>query len=355
MIPMGTNQGVLAYALAPPTLNGGTEAGDIVLNSSFAWGINNSNYDIETVAIHETGHALGLAHSSDPAAAMYAYYSGTDQNPNNDDQAGIAYTYGTAPGPTGTNKTTSRATNLTSSITNNQIAVSGLSLSGPSDVSWWTVTVPATTTGTAVISMQSTNLSSLSPKLVVSKGTTTLTLLGQAALPNVYGGTATVTLSGVTPGEVLTFRTSAASSPGAYGSYGILVNFGSGSQAPIKAPNTFVAWAPSQGGGSSADTAPPSNPSLLGGLLGFLGGVVSGVLTAILPPGLIHIGNFSGYGDTLTTTTLRPTHVHPPRLFHDGHHALSSGAHVSPSHHHSAAHRELAHHTAISHLARRPS
>ena len=358
MIPMGTSQGVLAYALAPPPLNGGTEAGDIVFNSSYAWGINNNNYDIETVALHEMGHALGLGESTkDSNAVMYPYYSGTDQNPDIDDQAGIAYLFG-ANAPSGTNKTQSKATNITSSITNNQIAMSGLTLDGATDVGWWSVTVPSSTTGTVSIAMQSTNLSSLSPRLLVYKGTTT-TLLGQAALPNVYGGTARVTLSGVTPGEVLTFRTSAASSPGAYGSYGLLVNFGSAPQAPIQPPNTAVAWAPSQGGGSSDESTPPppsgSSGGLLGGLLGGIGGLLVGVLEASLPPGPIQIGNVTAYGDPIRTTTLHPEHVRPARHFHDGHHAGALLAHTPPAGRHPAAHLAHAHNAADAHLARRPS
>ena len=47
------------------------------------------------VAIHEIGHALGLAHSRDRSARMYAYYSESDQpGLSADDIEGIQTVYG---------------------------------------------------------------------------------------------------------------------------------------------------------------------------------------------------------------------------------------------------------------------
>ena len=163
MIPMGTN-GVLAFTLLPPNYNGGTNAGDIVFNSSYAWGINNGNYDIETVALHEMGHALGMAHSTSTTAAMYGTYQNVNQSLTFDDQQGIASIYGAYPSANESNKLYANATNITPQIVNNQIAISGLSIAGPSDSNWFKVTAPSTTNGTMTVSMQSTNLSSSEPQ-----------------------------------------------------------------------------------------------------------------------------------------------------------------------------------------------
>ena len=131
------------------------------------------------------------------------------------------------------------------------------------DVDWYKVTVPATTTGSMVVTMQANNLSSLSPKVTIFDG-------GQRGLatatnPNSYGGNATVTISGVSPGQVYYIRASAADGgPSNIGAFGLLVNFGSNYQAPIAPPNTVVYAQPDQGSGSSGFSNPggpsASNP-----------------------------------------------------------------------------------------------
>ena len=52
--------GVLAETFLPPPANGGTDAGDIILNSTVSWQVN-SNYDLMTVVAHEFGHAWAWA------------------------------------------------------------------------------------------------------------------------------------------------------------------------------------------------------------------------------------------------------------------------------------------------------
>ena len=86
--------GVLAETFLPPPANGGTDAGDILFNSTVNWQIN-SNYDLMTVAAHEFGHALGLGESSVSTAVMYGTYNGIKQALTSDDIAGIDSIYGT--------------------------------------------------------------------------------------------------------------------------------------------------------------------------------------------------------------------------------------------------------------------
>jgi hypothetical protein len=50
--------------------------------------------DLETVAAHEIGHTLGLAHSSDSNALMYPSYSGPHRSLDQDDIAGVQSIYG---------------------------------------------------------------------------------------------------------------------------------------------------------------------------------------------------------------------------------------------------------------------
>src|SRR5262249_15901622 len=89
-IPLGS--GVLAETFLPPPANGGTDAGDIIFNSSMNWQVN-STYDIMTVAAHEFGHALGLGGSTVSTAVMYGTYNGIKQTLTTDDINGIDSIY----------------------------------------------------------------------------------------------------------------------------------------------------------------------------------------------------------------------------------------------------------------------
>jgi hypothetical protein len=244
--------GVLAETFLPPPANGGTDAGDILLNSTINWQIN-SNYDLQTVVAHEFGHALGLGESSVSTAVMYGTYNGIKQALTSDDIAGIQSIYG-APqfdqfnsGSTH-NSNALTAANITSYITSNaQIAIPSLDITTAGQAEWFKVTVPSTTTGTMAVTVQSSNLSSLAPSLQVYNSS--LSSIGQASAPNTFGATITVS-SSVASGQVYYFKVTAAGGPGPIGAYGLLVNFGNQSQSPIQPPNTLVPSQPDQSGGT---------------------------------------------------------------------------------------------------------
>ncbi|MFI5460280.1 MAG: matrixin family metalloprotease [Isosphaerales bacterium] len=250
-IPLAS--GVLAMTFLPPPANGGTDAGDIVLNSNVNWQIN-SSYDLMTVVAHEFGHALGLGdESTDSSAEMYGSYNAIKQALDSDDIAGIQSIYGTRQfdqfNNAGTRDNTySTATNINSYIGSNaQLAIPSLDITTSGDSEWFYVNVPSTTNGTMTVTVQSSNLSSLSPKLVVYNSS--LSLVGQASAVNSMGATISVTAS-VLSGQGYYFKVLAAGGPGPIGGYGLLANFGSQTQSPIAPPNTVVAQQPDQGGGS---------------------------------------------------------------------------------------------------------
>jgi hypothetical protein len=270
--------GVLAVTFVPPPANGGTDAGDILFNSNINWQIN-SNYDLLTVAAHEFGHALGLGESSVSTAVMYGTYNGIKQALVSDDISGIQSIYGTRQFDqfnTGSqrNNTYMNATNINSFIINTQIAIPSLDITTPGDSEWYFVNVPSSTTGTMSVSVQSSNLSSLSPKLQVYNSS--LGLVGQASAPSSMGATVTVGAS-VQAGQAYYLKVLTAGGPGPIGGYGLLVNFGSQSQPPIPPPNTVVPQQPDQGGGTINAVpigSPGSGPYGLFNVVGTLNGWV---------------------------------------------------------------------------------
>ena len=123
-VPLGSS--VLAITFVPPPANGGTDAGDILLNSSVNWQIN-SNYDLMTVVAHEFGHALGLGESTVSTSVMYGTYNGIKQALASDDISGVQSIYGTRQFDQfniGAKRDNSyaTATNINSFLSNNQIS-----------------------------------------------------------------------------------------------------------------------------------------------------------------------------------------------------------------------------------------
>ena len=297
---LGEN-GVLGEAFYPPPLNTGTVAGDLQINDGQNWNHTNG-YDLETVAIHEFGHALGLDHSKVAGAVMQAYYNGTNQKLSADDTSGIQSLYGAWPAIANTGYTT--ATNITGKFnSNNQIALAGLEIPFEKNA-YFNVVVPANTTGfdhrpnadhrsqlalARLLRAQDPGLDQ-NPTLLLGSGTS-----------NTYGTTLSTTITNVTAGETIAIRIGSSNFTGTNGSaggYALLVNLGTQGQSLVAPPNTTQAAGSGGGSGDSADSVGQANTGggLLGGLLGGVVSIVGDVLD------LVHIGNLSGYGDFLTVS-----------------------------------------------------
>jgi hypothetical protein len=139
--------GILAHTFYPAPPNPESLAGDMHFDADEAWHIG-VDTDLYTVAVHEAGHALGLAHVDDPAALMYPYYR-LGSKIASDDIAGIQSIYGpaatsapvTSAAPPTANLTLSISTPLpNSSTTSSTVTVAGSSsgAQGGETVTWQT-------------------------------------------------------------------------------------------------------------------------------------------------------------------------------------------------------------------------
>src|SRR5262249_32150639 len=155
----------------------------------------------------------------------YGTYNAIKQALTSDDITGIQSIYGTRQydkfNSNGQrNNLYTNAMNITPYIDGKtQIAIAGLDNTTPSDVEWYTVMVPASTTGTMSVTVQSSNLSSFAPKFLVYNSA--LGLVNQASAPNSFGATITTTAS-VSAGQSYYIKVLAAGGPGPIGAYGLL-------------------------------------------------------------------------------------------------------------------------------------
>jgi len=237
----------LGQAYQPPPINNFSIAGDVQFNTGVTFGINRGN-DLYTVALHEFGHALGLDESTVVGAAMYPTYSGVKRGLATDDISGIQSIYGGARVPDlyhqagVSNSTMATATNVTSLIDPNALTglVTGVSLNSAGDVNYYTFTVPAQTTGTLQVSVQSQGLSLLAPTETIyaaNQATPLATVSGAGQ----YGTTLTATVSGVVAGETIYVKvTGADASAFATGAYAVALDVGSNPLPSVPLPNTAV-------------------------------------------------------------------------------------------------------------------
>ena len=91
----GPDGNTLAHAFFPPPV-GGTWAGSLHFDEFEQWKETpgGAGTRLFNVALHEIGHLLGLSHSQDNRAIMYAYYAEDRNDLRPDDIAGIQSLYG---------------------------------------------------------------------------------------------------------------------------------------------------------------------------------------------------------------------------------------------------------------------
>jgi predicted Zn-dependent protease len=279
---LGSNY--LGGTYMPPPANNYSIAGDMNFNDTTNWN-NGTTYDLQTVALHELGHALGLSHSFMSSSAMWPAYNGVKRKLSSDDINGIQAIYGARQPDTyatgqnaglvgnlvngvvgllgGSSSQNSNdvnnsfwsATNLSSLIDPTTLVAQAPSLNiiSTSDVHYFTFTAPSGTASTATVTVQSSGLSLLRPSVTVYAADQ-VTVLGSAAAPGTdfTGATLTVPLSGVTAGEQIYVKVTGADTTAfGTGAYGLTVDFGSSTAPTVTPPNTqLLNGAVLQGGGA---------------------------------------------------------------------------------------------------------
>jgi len=248
----------LACTYAPPPANNFSIAGDINFNTGQSINMG-TTYDLQTIALHEFGHALGLGHASLSTAVMYAYYTGLKTNLSSTDITNIQANYGSRladaynsnPQTANTSFSTAASLNTLISQSNLTAVVNNLSINSASQAEYFTFTAPWGTSSNLTVTAQSTGLSMFTPSLTVYAANQS-TVLGSASSAVKYNGvTVSTTINNVTFGEQFYIKvTGVDSSAFSTGAFALTLNFGTGSGPTVKLPNTQTAnGSPLTGGG----------------------------------------------------------------------------------------------------------
>jgi hypothetical protein len=257
---MGSN--FLGLGYMPPPVNNYSIAGDFSFNSRTTFNITGAAYDLQTVALHEFGHTIGLDHSLASGAVMFATYNGTKRALPSDDAQGAQALYGTrtpdAFDAAADNGSFATASTLTSYLDPVALTAqfSSLDVTTTADVDYYTFVAPAGSASTMTVNVQSAGLSLLRPAVTVYAADQT-TVLGSANAAGSYnGGTLSVTVNGISPQQQFYVKvTGADTTQFGTGRYALTLNLGTGSTPTVTPPNTqLLNGNPLSGGGGIADT-----------------------------------------------------------------------------------------------------
>ena len=224
-----------AYAGYTYYPSGSSLGGDMFLSSNYTWQIG-QHLDLYSVVLHELGHALGLGHSTDGtvmAPMIGSVYSGL----SSDDIAGIQAIYGTRQNDSYDSGSGNNSFGTATSVgLNGSGAVSfNADLTSMDDVDYYKLTAPANASGSLTVSVDATDISLLTPKVLVYDAN--FNLVGSASATT-YEGKATLSLTGLTAGATYyVVADGATSDVFGMGAYKLSAQFG---QAAASQPSVSV-------------------------------------------------------------------------------------------------------------------
>jgi hypothetical protein len=254
----------LAQTYYPPP-NGLTAAGNIEINMALNFNLG-ADYDLYSVMLHETGHALGLEHATNPAEVMYPNYQGIRAGLSPGDIAGIRAIYGPRTADAyqeqGQGLGSSSAIDLTPRLdATNRLLLADPSLATIGDTEYFSVVAPAIPGTTLQVTASAGNVSLLSPKVSLFDAT------GQAldveADPAAWGNDVTAQSGQVVPGRRYVIAvTGATNDVFAVGAYQLHVAFTGGSSplTPTPTPPTPPTPTPTPTPTPSPTTSAPALP-----------------------------------------------------------------------------------------------
>ncbi len=254
------NTNYLAGAYQPPPADNYSIAGDLDFNTKQSFNIG-STYDLQSVVMHELGHALGLSHSSTYGAVMYPSYGTVKRALTSDDIAGIQAIYGARMPDVynsngSSNSSFQAAVDISSQIDPTALTalINNLDLTSTASAEYFTFVAPANTNGTLTVNVQSSGLSLLRPAETVYAADQA-TVLGTAVGTGYTGSTLSVTVTGVNPGDQFYVAvTGADATPFATGNFALSLSLGNAAPPTAAPPNTQMlnGSTPVAGGGGQA-------------------------------------------------------------------------------------------------------